>query len=63
MITVEDINSVMSKYGVYSILHEIDTSNIGVDEYETVRYDFCICGHSISGNNHTFTLIGSIFNS
>ena len=55
MITVEDINSVMSKYGVYSILHEIDTSNISVDEYETVRYDFCICGHSISGNNHTFT--------
>lgn len=55
MITVEDINSVMSKYGVYNIFHEIDTSKISTDEYENVKYDFCICEHTISGSNHTFS--------
>ena len=55
MITVEDINSAMSKYGVYNIFHEINTSKISTDEYENVKYDFCICQHTISGSNHTFS--------
>ena len=55
MITVEDINSVMSKYGVYHSFHEIDTSKISTDEYENVKYDFCTCQHTISGSNHTFS--------
>ena len=46
MITVEDVNSVMSKYGVYTMIHEIDTSKIGTGEYEDVKYDFCICKHT-----------------
>lgn len=55
MITVEDVNSVMSKYGVYTMIHEIDTSKIGTGEYEDVKYDFCICNHTISNNTHTFS--------
>ena len=54
MITVEDVNSVMSKYGVYTMLHEIDTSKIGTGEYEDVKYDFCICKHTIFNDIHTF---------
>ena len=55
MITVEDVNTIMSKYGVYSIFHEIDTSKISTDAYANVKYDFCICEHRISGSNHIFS--------
>lgn len=55
MITVEDVNSCLNRYGVHGSYHEIDTIKIGLNAYEDVKYDFVICGHSISGNNHTFT--------
>ena len=54
-ITVEDVNSTLYKYGSVNTLHSIDTSKMGISEYGNVMYDFCICSHSISGNNHTFT--------
>ena len=54
-ITVEDVNSTLFKYGSVNTLHSIDTSKMGISEYGNVMYDFCICSHSISGNNHTFT--------
>lgn len=53
-LTVEDINSTLFKYGSVNTLHSIDTSKMGINEYGNVMYDFCICSHSISGNNHTF---------
>ncbi|WP_407415826.1 hypothetical protein [Methanobrevibacter sp.] len=55
MITVEDINSCMSRYGINGSYHRIDTSNIGTVAYLDVKYDFVICSHTISGSNHTFT--------
>lgn len=55
MITLEDINSLYHNYGTSLIYHTIDTSKISQNAYDNVNYDFCICGHSINGNVHTFT--------
>lgn len=55
MITVEDVNSCLNRYGVHGSYHEIDTNEIGQNAYADVKYDFVICGHTISGDNHTFT--------
>ena len=54
-LTVEDINSTLYKYGKVNTLHSIDTANISSEEFEGVMYDFCICSHSMSENNDTFT--------
>lgn len=56
MITLEDINTLMTELGTSLIYHTIDTSKISYNSYENVKYDFCICGHSIERQNvHTFT--------
>lgn len=59
-LTVEDINSVLLKYGDVTTIHEIDTSKVDGEEYSDVMYDFCIISHSVNGDNHTFTF--NVFN-
>ena len=57
MITVEDANSYVQKYGLLVDYYECDTSLIssdGSDEYSEVLYDFIKVSHGISGNNHTY---------
>ncbi|MBQ3407985.1 MAG: hypothetical protein IJH12_02120 [Clostridia bacterium] len=53
-LTVEDVNSTLIKYHNINLFHTINTRNIDIDEFEGVKYDFCIVNHGISGNNHTF---------
>lgn len=45
MITLEDVNSALSRYGFTGIWHEIDTSLINSTYFEDVKYDFCTIGH------------------
>ena len=52
-LTVEDVNSVFSNY--INEFYELDTSNISLQEYNAVLYDFIICSHAINGAEHTFT--------
>ena len=60
-LTVEDVNSTLIKYRDVNIFHMIDTSNISLDEFENIKYDFCNINHSIDGNNHIFefTIVNS----
>lgn len=55
MITIEDVNSIMNTYSAKLVYHTINTNLIGTHEFEDVKYDFCIVGHSINGNSHTYT--------
>lgn len=57
-LTVEDINSNYLKY-YCNDFYVLDTSKLGVDEYDDLKYDFVICGHqfnaNVSENNHFYT--------
>ena len=53
-LTVEDINSILAKYGDVSTLHSINTSLIDGDIVD-VMYDFCIINRTESNGQYTFT--------
>jgi len=53
LITLEDVNTV--NINPINEFYVLDTSNISLQEFNGVLYDFTIVNHSISGNNHTFT--------
>lgn len=53
-LTVEDINSILAKYGDVSTLHSINTSLIDGDIVD-VMYDFCIINRTENNGQYTFT--------
>ena len=53
-LTVEDINSILAKYGDVSTLHSINTSLID-GEIIDVMYDFCIINRTENNGQYTFT--------
>lgn len=55
MITVEDYNSFLQKYGIKSHYHKIDTNLVGDYDFEDVMIDFCTVTRTTSGNNHTYS--------
>ena len=57
MITVEDYNSFLAKYGIHHQYHHIDTSLGGTEDYAEVMIDFCTVSKSASGNNISFTFV------
>lgn len=58
MITVEDVNTYIGKYGIINSYYEIDTSlisNNGLSEYEDVLYDFVKITHTVEGSTHSYS--------
>lgn len=57
MITVEDYNSFIAKYGIHNQYHHIDTGLGGTEDYSDVMIDFCTVSKSTNGNNISFTFV------
>ena len=52
-LTVEDVNSVLKKYGNNNQYYELDTSTISTDEFNCT-YDFIRASHVVDGSDHVF---------
>ena len=53
-LTIEDINTAYSNFEGTNMFHIIDTSNISLEEFEDVKYDFCIINHFIGNSQNVF---------
>ena len=53
-LTVEDYNT--ANISLNNSFYELNTANIGTDEFDSVLYDFCVVSHEKWGNQHKFTI-------